>query len=103
MRKDERLLKRLIRQEIIKEQNKTRCLTSGAQFHTKINPSSVSIEVDMPFDLNMSEDESEVLETLLHNAIELVLRPYFEKPDTFENSLGDYEREYSYTTSSVFL
>tara|TARA_Y100000592_G_scaffold69568_1_gene108248 strand:+ start:2453 stop:3223 length:771 start_codon:yes stop_codon:yes gene_type:complete len=65
--------------KILKEQNSTKCLTSGAIFHTSTNPKNVKISVDMPFSLEIDEEESEILETLLHNAVELVLRPYFEK------------------------
>lgn len=57
--------------------NKTKCLTSGAVFHTDINKRSVSVKVDLPFDLDVDEKEAEVLENLLHNQLELVLRSYF--------------------------
>lgn len=63
--------------KVIEEQNATECLTSGAQFNTQIEPSRVSISVDMPFDLNIDEEEAIKLETLLHNAVELVLSRYF--------------------------
>ena len=59
------------------EQNATRCLTSGAQFHISINPSNVEIDVDFPFQLNLDENQAIEMETLLHNAIELVLSRYW--------------------------
>ena len=62
---------------ILKEQNATECLTSGANFNTQISPRRVSVSVDMPFDLNLDEEEAIKLEALLHNAVELVLSRYF--------------------------
>ncbi len=56
----------------------TKCLTSGAVFHTAINESDVSVKVDLPFKLEISEEEAAILERLLHNQIELVLRYYYE-------------------------
>ena len=70
------ILKKFIR-EVLKEQNATACLTSGAYFDTHIEPRRVSISVDMPFDLNISEEEAIELESLLHNAVELVMSRYF--------------------------
>jgi len=63
--------------EVLKEQNATECLTSGAYFNTEITPRRVSISVDMPFDLDIDEKEAERLEALLHNAVELVMSRYF--------------------------
>jgi len=63
--------------EKLEEQNATECLTNGAQFNTQIEPRKVSISVDMPFDLNIDEEEAIKLENLLHNAVELVLSRYF--------------------------
>ena len=57
--------------------NKTQCLTSGAIFHTGISEDSVSVKVDLPFKLEITEEEAEILETLIHNQMELILRPYF--------------------------
>jgi|APSaa5957512535_1039671.scaffolds.fasta_scaffold24317_5 hypothetical protein len=62
--------------------NETKCLTSGAVFHTKISKRSVSITVELPFELDVDEDEATILETLLHNQLELVLRSYFLKCNT---------------------
>lgn len=69
---------RQVIKSILKEQNSTRCLTSGAQFHQSIENDRIGIDVDLGFDLELSEREAIELETLLHNAVELVLRPYFE-------------------------
>ena len=73
----EKKLRKVIK-SIILEQNKTKCLTSGALFHQSIEDDKVSISVDIPFELNLEEKEAIELETLLHNAVELVLRPYFD-------------------------
>ena len=59
--------------------NKTPCLTSGAIFHTGIFEDNVSVKVDLPFKLEITDEEAAILETLIHNQLELVLRPYFKK------------------------
>ena len=56
----------------------TKCLTGGAVFHTEINEEAVSVEVNLPFKLVLTEKEAVLLEKLIHNQLELVLRPYFE-------------------------
>ena len=61
----------------VDEALKTPCQTSGAIFDTKISDSEVEISVKIPFDLDLDEDEAKLLEANLHNALELVLRPYF--------------------------
>jgi len=55
----------------------TKCLTSGAQFHIGIGPRKISATVDLPFSLDVSEEEAEILIRLIHNQLELVLRPYW--------------------------
>jgi hypothetical protein len=57
---------------------KTKCLTRGAIFHISIQENEVSATVDLPFKLDITEDEAEILENLIHNQLELVLRVYFE-------------------------
>ena len=61
----------------LKEQNATRCLTSGAQFHISSNPRGIGINVDFPFQLDLDENQAIEMEDLLHNAIELVLSRYW--------------------------
>ena len=56
----------------------TKCLTSGAIFHTAINEWNLSVKVDLPFKLDISDEEASILERLLHNQIEVVLRYYYE-------------------------
>ena len=55
----------------------TGCLTSGAIFHTSIQEKSVSVVVELPFQLEISEKEAEILDILIHNQMEVLLRPYF--------------------------
>lgn len=56
----------------------TPCQTPGAQFHIRIEDDLIDVLVDLPFEFtNMSEQEAEILEANLHNAVELVLAPYF--------------------------
>ena len=55
----------------------TKCLTPDATFHTNVGTKYITTRVVLPFELKISREEAEVLEKLLHNQIELVLRPYF--------------------------
>ncbi len=59
--------------------NATPCQTSGAIFHIAVNDKSVSCKVELPMELKLSEEQAEILETNIHNAMELVLAPYFFK------------------------
>ena len=56
----------------------TKCLTNDAVFHTAINEREVSVKGELPFKLEISEEEAEMLEKLIHNQMELVLRSCFE-------------------------
>tara|TARA_Y100000296_G_scaffold62499_1_gene72601 strand:+ start:33 stop:221 length:189 start_codon:yes stop_codon:yes gene_type:complete len=58
--------------------NSTKCLTNGAVFRVEIDENSIAATVDLPFKLDINEKEAEILETLIHNQLELVLRSYFE-------------------------
>jgi hypothetical protein len=75
---------------------KTKCLTNGAIYHTHIHDSSgdmystssnsddgntcfISVKVDLPFELNIGKKEAKILTKLIHNQMELVLRPYFKQ------------------------
>jgi len=55
----------------------TPCQTDGAIFATEIKARQIVVGVGLPFDLDLSEVQAEVLEANLHNALELVLAPYF--------------------------
>ena len=65
--------------KLLLEQNKTVCQTPDAQFHVKVSDNKVSCSVDLPIHLKLSEKEAKILETNIHNAMELVLAPYFIK------------------------
>lgn len=58
---------------------KTPCQTPGAQFHIRISQKKVECKIDLPLELNLTEEEAIVLDTNLHNALELVLARYFVK------------------------
>ena len=55
----------------------TKCLTQDAIYRTAITGDKVSVEVSLPFELDVTEEEAEILERLVHNQLELVLRSYF--------------------------
>lgn len=63
--------------------NGTKCLTSGAVFRTYISDKGVRVAVVMPGDQlkGLNEEEAAILETLIHNQLELVLRPYFQSKE----------------------
>ena len=55
----------------------TRCLTPDANFTTFISPRTIASTVNLPFKLEISEEEAVILEKLIHNQLELVFRSYF--------------------------
>ncbi len=55
----------------------TKCQTSGAVFHLTIKGTEVGCTVTLPFPLNLSEEQAELLEANMYNMMELVLAPYF--------------------------
>lgn len=59
--------------------NPTKCLTPGAIFTTRISPDRVTVSVRLPNEelRILTEEEAIILETLIHNQMELALRPYF--------------------------
>lgn len=58
---------------------KTECQTPDTQFHIDISDEKLSIEIDLPMNLDLSEDEAKLLEANIHNVLELVLAKYFKK------------------------
>ncbi len=58
---------------------KTECQTPDAQFNIEIKDDKVSVEVELPMSLDLTEEEAKLLESNIHNAMELVLAPYFKK------------------------
>ena len=63
----------------------SKCQTPGAMFHTEIGPFRVACAVDCPPGVlaDLSADDARTLEVNLHNALELVLAPYFRSAPTF--------------------
>lgn len=57
---------------------KTECQTPEANYNIEINTDKVSVEVELP-ELDLTEEEAKLLESNIHNAMELVLAPYFLK------------------------
>lgn len=57
--------------------NTTPCQTPDAIYYTKVSPDRVSVSVDLPRDLELTADQAQTLENNMHNAMELVLAPYF--------------------------
>ena len=55
----------------------TKCLTPDAKFSSYITERTVSAAVHLPFDLKINVEEARLLEKLIHNQLELVLRSYF--------------------------
>ena len=56
---------------------KTECQTPEAQFNIEISDNKVSVQVDLPMLLDITEEEAKLLESNIHNVMELVLAPYF--------------------------
>lgn len=57
--------------------NQTTCQTPGAQFHVHISEDKIEASVDLPMQLNLTEEEAKLLDANIHNALELVLARYF--------------------------
>lgn len=74
-----RTLMRMYKKAVRKftEAVKTKCQTPDAQFNIKIKDDKVSVEVELPMKLDLTEDEVKLLESNIHNAMELVLAQYF--------------------------
>jgi len=56
----------------------TPCQTPGAVFHTFINDNQIWVNVQMNKLLSLSREQAEILDANIHNALELVLAPYFQ-------------------------
>lgn len=58
----------------------TPCQTSGAMFHTAISPTGITVTIDFGKVIPLNSAQAEVLEANAHNALELVLAPYYAAP-----------------------
>jgi|HubBroStandDraft_2_1064218.scaffolds.fasta_scaffold173596_5 hypothetical protein len=56
---------------------KTPCQTSGAVYGMSVRPSSATVHVDFGRDLSLTQQDVQLLEANLHNAVELALAPFF--------------------------
>jgi len=61
----------------INEALKTKCQTGDAVYNTIIKDKNINVDIKIPFILGLSEEEAKLLEANIHNAMELVLKPYF--------------------------
>ena len=57
--------------------NSTPCQTNDAIYGIILTQNSVSVKVELPFELELDDENMEILKTNLHNAMELVLARYF--------------------------
>ena len=55
----------------------TECQTPQANYSIETSDNKVMVEVSLPMDLDLTEEEAELLESNIHNMMELVLAPYF--------------------------
>lgn len=55
----------------------TPCQTDGVIYGTWIQPKRIVVELILPFPLELSDDQERLLDANIHNALELVLAPYF--------------------------
>lgn len=55
------------------------CQTDGAVYGFSLSKDTLMCHVELPFELDLNEDELKLLKTNLHNALELVLARYWIK------------------------
>ena len=58
---------------------RTECQTGGAVYKIDISEDNITAVVNLPFELQLDKDEAKLLESNIHNALELVMAPYFKK------------------------
>ena len=66
----------------ITEALKGECQTPDAEYTIKISNNKVTFKVQLPMKLDLTKKEAKLLETNIHNAMEIVLAPYFTKIST---------------------
>jgi len=54
-----------------------KCLTPGATYHITIHKRRVGCDVSLPMILDLSEDDAVRLENKIHDAMEKILKEYF--------------------------
>lgn len=71
----------------------TECQTPGAIYDTEIGPKDVKVDVKLPGELDLDEDQAELLEKNLHNVVELALAPHFATESPFAVTVRTMKRD----------
>lgn len=53
------------------------CKTPGAIYHFNLNERNVGVDVEIPFEIELSEEEAIALEDEIHDAMELILEKFW--------------------------
>lgn len=73
------------------------CKTPESKFHITIKPNEIGGIVELPFDTNLSEDEAKEMEDKIHDALEDVLAPLFDKEAMGLTSVpGEQQKDYQF-------
>lgn len=56
---------------------KTQCQTPDASFSMHLTSTYMDVSVDFGRSINLTQQQAELLEANIHNALELVLAPYY--------------------------
>lgn len=59
------------------EAQETKCQTPDVVYNIDISDEKISITLDLPKSLRLDMEEAELLETNIHNSLEIVLAKYF--------------------------
>jgi hypothetical protein len=59
------------------ESIKTPCQTPETQYSISIENNKIQVNIDLPMNLDLTEDEAKILEANIHNVMELTLSKYF--------------------------
>lgn len=78
---NEEEVKKFKRLSGLDEANKTPCQTPESVYNITVKDNEIKCSVKLPMDLDLSEEDAKILETNVHNAMELVLSGYFKKTE----------------------
>jgi hypothetical protein len=59
------------------EAQETKCQTPDVVYNISISDEKISITLDLPKSLQLDGEEAELLESNIHNSLEIVLSKYF--------------------------
>lgn len=79
----------------------TKCQTPGCWFHTNICSDIVEFNVTLPFNIELSEEETKLLEANLHNVVELAYAKYFVPKYEHDCTSCEYLGSYTYDAPLV--